>query len=475
MSLPFTMKINKLFSSIVLALSSTWLPAQSLTPELQNLLTHTLDSMLTEVGCKSLSASVAFPNDELWKHANGVSTLIPLEMVTTDDAYLIGSITKTMTAACVLQLHDEGALHLDDQLDAWLPNYPYIDSTITIRELLAHRSGLYDFLGHPSCQPALLTNTSQLWTAEELLTSFMNPPLFEHGEGWNYCNTNYLLLGELIRVSTGHAYYTELRNRFFDPLSLSTVAIPAYETLTSPVAQVWMDLNGDGNTEAAGSFYMNWLSLNAAAGPEGGYFATASDVARWMRTYMRGDLLSNETMQQALSFGVAPGLPATTYGLGAMKHIFDGHVGLGHGGDLAYSASSWYFPHRDLAISVLCNDANTNSWELLPVVEALLRKLESQLPASVVEVQASAETKILAYPNPFTNELTLSFDTKEAPSSIEICDAVGRVVYKDQALTYSTPNQVRLEEKCFGEHAGCYLVRLRWEEQISASVWVIKN
>ena len=118
---------------------------------------------------------------------------------------------------------------------------------------------------------------------------------------------------------------------------------------------------------------MNYLSLNSVAGAAGGYFSTATDLSKWMKAYMSGTLHSSGIIAQAQTTVPASGMPGGTYGLGLMKKSFAGYLGYGHGGDLAYSASSWYFPSKDVSISVLGNDADFNSWTLAPVVEELLK------------------------------------------------------------------------------------------------------
>ncbi len=268
--------------------------------------------MKTVLNVKSLSASIQFPDTAVWKRATGISSVNPPLNVTTDDAYLIGSVVKTMTSACILQLADQGVLNLDDSLHQWLDTIQYINPNITIRQLLRHQSGLYDVLNNPACQPALMANQSTVWLAVDLINTFIQPPIAAPGTNWSYCNTNYFLLGMIIEEATGNYYYDELRNRFFSPLGMTTIGIPAFESYSNPVAHLWLDINGDGITDDAHFFYYYYLSLNSAAGAAGGYYATPSDVTRWMRTYMRGDLLTPGMLLQARTTVFALGLPSTT-------------------------------------------------------------------------------------------------------------------------------------------------------------------
>lgn len=434
-------------------------------------LQHTLDSMKTVLGAKSLSAAIQISDGSTWAHAVGVSSIS--EDVTTNDAYLIGSIAKTITSACILQLADEGTLNLDDSLHEWLPTMPYIDTTITIRQLLNHTSGLYDVLSHPHHQDSLLADMSRIWTPEELIDRFISPPLFQPGASWSYCNTNYFLLGMIIREASGNPFYTELRSRFFAPLGLNTFFIPAFETVTAPIAHAWLDITGDGVLDDAHNFYMSYLSLNSTAGAAGGYFSTPTDCTKWMRKYMRGDLLSSSMMGEAKTT-IPVGGNIQQYGLGLMHKTsgFLGYEAYGHGGDLVYHASSWYFPELDQSITVFTNDNNKNSWTLLPVVRELLRTYTENQTASLEESKMS---NISVGPIPFSDQITVSWDNTDSEGiSPELEDSFGRKVDIPVILTQNGSHfqaQIKDLERL---SAGIYFVRITGKNGRTNTLKVMK-
>ncbi|WP_343633147.1 serine hydrolase [Fluviicola sp.] len=434
-------------------------------------LQHTLDSMRMVLGAKSLSAAIQVSDGSVWAHANGVSSVS--NDVTPDDAYLIGSVTKTFTAACILQLADEGVLNLDDSLHEWLPAMPYIDTNITIRQLLNHTSGIYDVLSHPHHQDSLMADMSRIWTPEELIDRFIAPPLFQPGASWSYCNTNYFLLGMIIREASGNAYYTELRDRFFDPLGLSTFFIPAFEALNAPVAHLWLDITGDGVLDDANNFYMSYMALNSTAGSAGGYFSTPTDCTKWMRKYMRGDLLSTSMMNEAKTT-VQAGGNMERYGLGLMRKTngFLGYEAYGHGGDLAYHASSWYFPALDQSITVFTNDNNKNSWTLIPVVRELLRTYVDHQTASLDEDLVNS---ISVNPVPFSDQLTVSWDNAGSGEvNITLEDATGRNL---DIRTEQTQHDTHFQSQLAGLEplpCGVYLIRITGKSGWTKTVKVLK-
>ncbi|MNU88835.1 D-alanyl-D-alanine carboxypeptidase precursor [compost metagenome] len=438
-------------------------------------LQHTLDSMRTVLGAKSLSAAIQTSNGSIWAHSNGISAAFPAENVTPNDAYLIGSVTKTITSACVLQLADEGLLNLDDSLYEWLPTMPYIDSTITIRQLLNHTSGIYDVLSHPHNQDSLMADISRIWTPEELIDRFISPPLFQPGTSWSYSNTNYFLLSMIIQEATGNPFYIELRNRFFAPLQLNSFAIPSFETLNAPVAHLWLDITGDGILDDADSFYMNYLSLNSTAGVAGGYFSTPTDCTKWMRTYMRGDLLSTAMMAEAKTTVFAPAAQGGKYGLGLMKNQthFLGYEAYGHGGDLAYHASSWYFPVLDQSITVFTNDNNKNSWALLPVVRELLRTYVENQTASLEENQTG---NFQVAPVPFKDELSISWKNISSDHEIQftLTDALGQTIATRITDPIIKKHAVIKFQNLESLPAGIYFVRISTNSHQIQTIKVVK-
>lgn len=457
--------------------SSNVAVSQSISYGLDSLLRKSLDSMRVVLNTKSLSAAIQFNDSVSWSYATGISSQSPLVNVTPNHAYLIGSVTKTMTAACVLQLVDEGILQLEDSVGKWLPPMQHINPNVTLRQLLRHQSGLYDALSHPNAQPTLIATMDSVWEPAVFLANFMQPPVFQPGTSWQYSNTNYFLLGMIIEAATGNPYYTELRNRFFTPLDMTSTLIPAYEPLAMPVAHVWLDINGDGLTDDAHNFYINYLALNSVAGAAGGYYSTPTETSKWMRTYMRGDLHSSDIMAEAKTTVSSPGLPGTTYGLGLMKKSFIGYQGWGHGGDLAYSASSWYFPAKDISITVFCNDADVISWELAPVISALLKGTNQAGSISSVASGSDSEPFVRAFPNPFSESLIVEMQCPQKMNQLKMVmyNSIGQVVAEVNKENVDVEHFTYEWENLSHLPSGMYFMRIFMDEKEVKSVRLLKQ
>ncbi|HEY0029990.1 MAG TPA: serine hydrolase, partial [Bacteroidia bacterium] len=283
------------------------------------------------------------------------------------------------------------------------------------------------------------------------------------------------LLGMIIEEVAGNPFHSEIRSRFLTPLNLNTLAIPSVEPFSSPVAHVWIDTDGDGITDDDHTFFYNWMSLNSAVAAAGGYYGTASDVSQWMRSYMRGDLHSPGIMSQAQTTISAGGMPAT-YGLGLMKKTFVGFTGYGHGGDLAYSASSWYFPAKDISITVLNNDAEITSWELIPTVTALLKTYNQWEAATSVSETDLANINITAYPNPFKNDLSLTLHLAVPASSVimTLTNTLGEEIARLEKENLSTGDHLLGFDNLNEINSGMYFITTFLNGQSVNTLKVIK-
>ncbi|HMQ50115.1 MAG TPA: serine hydrolase [Saprospiraceae bacterium] len=405
--------------------------AQTVNSKLAEALQHTLDSMHQVLNIKGLGASLQFSNDAVWAGGSGISSISPLDSIGPEHAFAVASTTKTITAACILQLVDEGVLTLNDSLHHWLPTFNFINPNITIHQLLRHQSGVYDVLLNPSFQPQMSANVNQIWTLEQIISTFVQAPVFQPGANWGYSNTNYLLLGMIIESATGNPYWQEFETRFFNPLGLDSFSQPAFNPLPTEVAHLWLDITGDGIVDDSHYLFSTWNSFFSGVGPAGAYFATPSDMARWMRACMSGSLYYPATWELAQQT-ISTGLPGNTkYGLGLMERQYLGFKGLGHGGDISYSSSVIYFPEKDLSIAVHANDANINSWALSSTVIALLQVyLDCEAAITDISKVSLPDVTTLVYPNPFTDKLTVSIDLHGGFGEVNMTmtDMLGRTV-----------------------------------------------
>ncbi|WP_427917199.1 serine hydrolase domain-containing protein [Streptomyces sp. cg40] len=138
-----------------------------------------------------------------------------------DDEVREASNTKTVMATLVLQLVAEHRLALTDLVEKWLPGQVRNGRAITLRMLLNHTSGLFDYTDDPALAPALTGRDPHVWTSAEILRLVSgHPALFEPGSAWSYSNTNYIAIGAVLEKATGKSLAELVRDRIAGPLGL---------------------------------------------------------------------------------------------------------------------------------------------------------------------------------------------------------------------------------------------------------------
>jgi D-alanyl-D-alanine carboxypeptidase len=138
------------------------------------------------------------------------------------DEFRMASNTKTMMATIVLQLVAEGRLALTDPVEKWLPGTVPGGKAITLRMLLNHTAGLFDYTEDPAVRPSILGKDHRRWTSAELLAiGVKHDPLFAPGTKWSYSNTNYIAIGAVLERVTGASLADLVRDRIARPLHLT--------------------------------------------------------------------------------------------------------------------------------------------------------------------------------------------------------------------------------------------------------------
>ncbi len=296
--------------------------------------------------------------------------------MTTGTAFALASISKTFTAAVVLQLVEEGKLSLDQPVAPLLPAFG-LDRRITVRMLLDHTSGLPDFFLGKGIDAALRAAPAATWTAARAW-SYVPKPHAVPGRSWIYSNTNYMLLGQLVEVVTGDPLAREIRARLLDPLGLGTAWYQAVEApLEAGTLAYSLFAKPGGGFRAVPvarmSGVMPFRSVVTAAGGAGSIAATALDAARWIQAWAGGKVLVPE-MQQAMLADIARTVKlhaAIPYGLGIQRVTLGGWTALGHSGRyLGIRNVVRYLPAAGLTIAVLTNQS---AWDPSRVATALLK------------------------------------------------------------------------------------------------------
>jgi D-alanyl-D-alanine carboxypeptidase len=237
--------------------------------------------------------------------------------------FRIGSNTKTFVAVVVLQLVGEGKLSLEDTVDRWLPGVVSGNGNdgarITIRNLLQHTSGLYNYTQD---LPALGSaddfdrhRYDHYDLADLAALAMRHPPVFAPGARWEYSNTGYVLAAMVVERVTGQSWAAQVRSRILIPLGLRDTSYP-YDrpVLPRPHARSYQQFQPGGPLVDVSVF--NPTAPSAAGGME----STAADLVRFWRGLQRGELLRPaqlaEMRRTVLADSLQDVLPGLRYGLG---------------------------------------------------------------------------------------------------------------------------------------------------------------
>ena len=333
-------------------------------PTLEEQLQKALDDGTSNYDGKGVSVAIIIPDQETWLGTSGISH--GAKSITADMLFSAGSITKTFTAATIMQLAEENELSLDDSLYKWIPNYSKIDSTITIKQLLNHTSGLYDIAENSQFFEAIFSNQNRIWTSEEILSEYVLEPYFPKGTEWRYSNTGYIILRSIIKKVSAMQISNEYRSRFLNPLNLDRTFLAPEETLPTPIAHGWHDFNG--SYEELPEISM--ASFYSAAG--GGIFTTAEDLAKWANSlFHERTAVSPQILDQMIDFysPITNQQLLSGYGLGVERfnlELFNGLEIWGHGGDpVGYAAGCFYIPQYGVSIGIMDNTAGGETMDVI--------------------------------------------------------------------------------------------------------------
>lgn len=268
------------------------------------------------------------------------------------ELHKIGSVTKTYVAAVILRLAKGGALALDDRISTWVKDVPGGD-TITIRQLLDHTSGLFNYTDDEAFMTTAFAG-ERSWSPRELLeVAVSHDPYFEPGAGWHYSNTNYVLLGMIAEASGKAKIGVLVRQHVLDAIEARATFFDGEEPVRGTLA-TGRNTRGQDISRAIGPSWA-WAA--------GAMVATPADLARWVEQLGSGAF--HGAQQAELLDGVATDVSTIRYGLGIM--IFDARatggagIGYGHGGDIpGYHTQTFYFPEtKTTLVSIVDSDAES--------------------------------------------------------------------------------------------------------------------
>jgi D-alanyl-D-alanine carboxypeptidase len=249
--------------------------------------------------------------DRTVRLASGAARLEPRVPLRPDARLRVGSTTKTFVSTVALQLVGERRLRLEDSVERWLPGLVPGGDKITIRQLLNHTSGIFNYTGDPALREQFLTDPLRRYAPTEIIAlATAHPPVFPPGEGWSYSNTNYFVLGLILERVTRRTVAQLVHGRIIAPLRLRDTVWP----VISPNIPGY-HARGYIPPSISGAGYVDFTRISPTAPwAAGALISNPDDLRRFYQALLSGRLLRPAQLEQ-MKATVTVG-PGRGYGLG---------------------------------------------------------------------------------------------------------------------------------------------------------------
>jgi D-alanyl-D-alanine carboxypeptidase len=308
------------------------------------------------------SAAISLPDGSVINLIAGEADTVRHLPMTPQSRMLQGSVGKTYFAALAMQLMGSGELELEAPVSRYLGHLEWFArvpnaGTITVRHLMTHTSGVMRYEFKPAFTTDLTADPGKVWEPAELLSYVLDEDAsFLPGEGWEYSDTNFILLGMIMEEITGQACYDMIRQRLLTPLGLANTVPSDSRSIPGLIQGYAGPDNPFGGTDEVlmedGRFVINpqfeWAG--------GGFASTPEDLARWARALYTGQAFSPSLLPKMLD-GVPARLgPGSRYGLGVILTDTPAGPSQGHSGFFpGYLTEMAYFPELDVAVALQVN------------------------------------------------------------------------------------------------------------------------
>jgi len=329
---------------------------------------------VVEAGSPGVVALVR-SGQQTWQGAGGLGDLGAKRPARAGDRFRIGSVTKSFVATVALQLVGEDKLGLDDHLERWLPGLVPNGDDITVRQLLNHTSGLYDY-SDDLPEPPRPFQPRQL-----VAIAIGHRPLFAPGKRFFYSNTNYILAGLIIERATGQRLASQLQQRIFGPLDLGDTELPVTEqAIAGPHVHGYLPRDQGLRVADGPAGLVDVTKMDPSwAWAAGAMVSSTADLAHFYQALLGGRLLDPEQLQamqttvdasQQFGHGVRYGLGLMLLRPGCATELW------GHGGALAgYRTTAFSTKDADRQLVTMTNlQPEPDPFAAQSAVDNLLRR-----------------------------------------------------------------------------------------------------
>jgi CubicO group peptidase (beta-lactamase class C family) len=351
-------------------------------------------------GSPGCSVGIIRNSSFVYKKSFGYASLefgVPL---TPESVFYVASVSKQFTAASVVLAAEQGYLSLDDDVHKYLPELPDYGHSVTLRQMLHQTSGFRDFfdlIELAGGKPADIGSAADILKLIVRQKRLNNVP----GAEWNYSNSNYLLLAEVVQRASRKSLAQFAAENIFQPLGMKHTLFFDDNTLVVPNRAAAYDPGKNGK------FLVDWSTSYDLVGG-GGLMSTVDDLLLWDRNFSADKLGKGTLVQQLESRGVLNDGNQINYAMGLILGEYRGQPTAEHSGaNFGYRSEYLRFPQQRFSAIVLCNLSSAGTVGLAHQIADLY--LQGDLaPVSATHVPSGfpgAETFAGTYLDPQTKTI----------------------------------------------------------------------
>ncbi|MBL7876285.1 MAG: serine hydrolase, partial [Cyclobacteriaceae bacterium] len=326
-----------------------------------------IDSVLTYLHQRQLFNGTVLVGEKgkiLYKRAFGIANPKTNEALTTNSAFNLASVSKQFYTLMIMILKEQGKLNYDDPVQKYLPTFPY--STITIRHLMNQTSGLPEYFDIAEGDMNLMdTLNNERMLA--LLADKKPPLVFEPGDQWQYCNTNYTTLASVLEKASGTTADKFFHQYIATPLKLKNTYVYHLQLKSYPASRVF-GLQFENQKPVLNDL----VNFDGIVG-DGNVYSSVEDLYKWDQALYTDKLVKKSTFQEAISPGKLNNGEATSYGFGWF--INEQNKTISHtGGWVGFGTLIIRYIDKNQTLILLDNSSNfrahglvKNIWEEKPI------------------------------------------------------------------------------------------------------------
>lgn len=331
-----------------------------------------VDKLLANYDFKNgpgLSLAVIMDGAVVYKKGFGIANLEYGIPITTSTVFQVASVSKQFTVFSILLLEQDGKLSIDDDIRKYLPEMPDYGYTITLRNLANHTSGIRD---NTDLANLIGTSESDLFSNEEVVKLITNQKglNFIPGDEFQYCNSGYILLAEIVKRVSGQSFAEFTQSRIFKPLKMiNSQFIDAPETIVKNRAYSY------GKYESG--YYKSILNHSFVGST--GLNSTIDDLSIWAMNFQNKTIGSDALFDKMKEKSKLNNGDLIPYGLGLENQVYKDLDVIFHGGGIGrYGSRILIIPEHNFAVIYMCNSQDFHPFDIVyPIVDYYLADKET--------------------------------------------------------------------------------------------------